>query len=271
MDKKEIIKKIREIEINSSAFSNHVFSGEYHSFFKGNGMEFAGIRRYTEGDDVKKIDWKVSARQRKTYIKEYAEERELVVYILVDISNSNTLGNKREFLTELVGILSFSAIKNGDKVGLILFSNQIEEVVFAKKGRNHALSILEKVYVHKAQNKGTDIKKVLRDFNLHIKKRSIVIMISDFLDTDFSKEINRISKKHDFIPIQITEEKYKNLPKGYIFRFEDSEGGEKVFYENNEDLNIYQKEKIIHKNLLEINKDEDYLKKLKLHFGKRRR
>lgn len=270
MDKNELIKKIREIEITSNAFSNHVFSGEYRSYFKGNGMEFSSVRRYTEGDDVKKIDWKVSAKQRKTYVKEYVEERELLVYIMVDISNSSILNKGREFLTLLTGILSFSAVKNGDKVGLVLFTDKIEKILIAKKGRKHALAMLEEVYSYEGMSNRTDIANTLKEFTKHIKKRAIVIMLSDFLDKGFEDEVRRVSGRHDFIPIRIKDSNYEELPKGFVFRFEDSESGKEVYYESREDLNIYDDD-FKHRNLLELNMEDDYLKKLTLYFKKRRR
>jgi len=269
MDKKELIKKIREIEISSIAFSNHVLSGEYHSFFKGNGMEFAGIRPYTEGDDIKKIDWKISSKQRKTYVKEYAEERELCFYLMVDISKSNLLGKNREFLTELVGILSFSAIKNGDKVGLILFTDKIEKYIIAKKGRTHALTILETVYSYQGEHKETKLKNIFNEAGKHLKKKSIVIMLSDFLDNNYEKEMKVFSMKHDFIPICIRHSEFLELPKGFIYRFLDSESQEEFIFQGKENYEFNQKN-INGKSTLYINQEEDYLKKLSIYFKKRR-
>lgn len=267
MDRADLIRKIREIEISSVAFSNHVFSGEYHSYFKGNGMEFAGIRAYVEGDDVKKIDWKISAKHKKTYVKEYAEERELLLYLMVDISKSNILGKNREFLTELAGILAFSAVKTGDKVGLVLFSDGIEKFLPAKKGRNHALALLEEVYSYEAKGRGTNIKNTLCDFEKHIKKKSIVIMLSDFFDGGFQNEMDRISMKHDFIPICIRHEALEKLPSDFLYRLRDSESGEEVLCRiDGKDRDYGFK----HKNFLALGSEEDYLKKLILYFKKRR-
>lgn len=267
MNKKELIKKIREIEISSVAFSNQVFSGEYHSYFKGNGMEFSGIRAYVEGDEVKNIDWKISARQRKVYVKEYVEERELLFYLLIDISNSNIIGKNREFITELAGILSFSAVKNGDKVGLVLFSDRVEKFIRAQKGRNHALAILESVYSHEAQGKKTDIKKIISEFEKHIKKKAIVIMISDFFDDGFQKEMDKISSRHDFIPICIRQKEMENLPGEFLYRLKDSESGMEFLCEIDENRETYN---FKHRNFLELDRQEDYLKKLSLYFKKRR-
>lgn len=269
MDKKDLIKKIREIEINSIAFSNHILSGEYHSYFRGNGVEFSNIRPYAEGDDIKKIDWKISSKQRKTYVKEYSEERELCFYIMVDISKSNLLGKNREFLTELVGILSFSAIKNGDKVGLILFTDKIEKYIIAKKARKHALAILETVYSFNAQQRNTNLKRVFNETGKHLKKKSIVIMLSDFLDNNYEKEMKVFSIKHDFIPICISHNKFKKLPKDFIYRFLDSESQEEFIFQGKEDYEFNQKN-INGKSTLYINQEEDYLKKLSVYFKKRR-
>jgi uncharacterized protein (DUF58 family) len=267
MDRADLIRKIREIEISSIAFSNQVFSGEYHSYFKGNGMEFAGIRAYAEGDDVKKIDWKMSAKHKKTYVKEYVEERELLLYLMIDISKSNILGKSREFLTELAGILAFSAVKTGDKVGLVLFSDGIEKFIPAKKGKNHALAILEDVYSYESKGRGTNIKNTLCQFEKHIKKKSIVIMLSDFLDDGFQREMGRLSMKHDFIPLCIRHGNLEKLPFDFLYRLRDSESGKEVL------CKIGAKERdygFKHKNFLSINSEEDYLKKLILYFKKRR-
>lgn len=268
MDKKQILREIREIEINSNILANEVFAGEYHSFFKGNGMEFSDIRRYSIGDDVKKIDWKVSARQRKTYIKEFVEERELSMYILVDVSASNLFPKQKLLVAKLLGSLAFSANKNNDKVGCMLFTDRVESYIPLKKGRKHSLSILEKYLIHEASSKRTDITEVLNFFYKIVKRRSIVFLISDFLDDNYEKTMKLIGQKHDLIPIRISNSKRAKLPKGAIFNLRDSETGEDILVENlKKDINLEQPN--IYRGLT-IDVEGDYVKELSRFFKMRR-
>ena len=188
--------------------------------------------RVAPGDDVKKIDWKVSARQRKTYVKEFVEERELSMYILADISASNLFPKQKLLVAKLLGSLAFSANKNNDRVGCILFTDRVEKFIPLKKGRKHSLSILENYLIHESESRKTDIKEVLNFFYRVVKKRSIVFLISDFMDEGYEKTMRIVGKKHDLIPIKISNSKRAKLPKGAIFNLIDSESGEEILIEN---------------------------------------
>lgn len=269
MSKTELLKKIKKIEIASSILANELFTGNYRSFFKGNGMEFSDIRRYSPGDDVKKIDWKVSARQRKTYVKEFTEERELSIYLMIDISNSNNFFAKKDLISQLVGSLAFSAIKNGDKVGAIFFTDRIEKIIPTKKGRNQSLVIIDNLLNYQPIGKKTDIKSALEFFNRIVKRRAIIFLISDFIDKDYEKTMSVISQKHDLIPIRIADKKYETLPEGAIFNMIDSESGESIVIENfKKDVDISQN---ISKNILTLYTDDDYVSVLANFFKRRRR
>ena len=268
MNKEEILKKIKKIEIASSLLANEIFSGNYRSYFKGNGMEFSDIR-YAPGDDVKKIDWKVSARQRKTYVKEFTEEREMSIYLLIDISSSNNFPAKQDLISQLVGSLAFSAIKNNDKVGAIFFSDDIEKVIPLKKGKKQGLIILDNFLSITPKGKGTDISKVLYSFNKISKQRAIVFLISDFIDENYEKAMKLVSQKHDLIPLRIADRKFETLPKGAIFTMSDAETGEEIVIENF-DRN-YHIEEELPKNILTLYTDENYIIKLANYFKRRRR
>lgn len=269
MSRTELLKKIKKIEIASSILANELFTGNYRSFFKGNGMEFSDIRRYSPGDDVKKIDWKVSARQRKTYVKEFTEERELSIYLMIDISNSNNFFAKKDLISQLVGSLAFSAIKNGDKVGAIFFTDRIEKIIPTKKGRNQSLVIINNLLNYQPIGKKTDIKSALEFLNRIVKRRAIIFLISDFIDKDYEKTMSVISQKHDLIAIRIADKKYEILPEGAIFNMIDSESGESIVIENfKKDVNISQN---ISKNILTLYTDDDYVSVLANFFKRRRR
>lgn len=231
MTKEEILKKVRTIEFHSEILANQLFVGSYHSCFKGNGLEFADIRRYAPGDDVKKIDWKVTARQGKAYIKEFVEERELPIFILVDISGSNQFQKKREKIAEIVATLSFTANKNNDKVGAIFFTDRVEKFIPLKKGKKHSLAILENLLELRPEGHGTDINQALNFFNKINKRRGIIFLISDFIASDFEKGMKITSLHHDLIPVRIIDNSYAALPKG-IFQIVDSETGEEIVVES---------------------------------------
>lgn len=269
MNREEILKKIKKIEIASSLLANEIFSGNYRSYFKGNGMEFSDIRRYSPGDDVKKIDWKVSARQRKTYVKEFTEEREMSIFLLIDISSSNSFPAKEDLTAQLIGSLAFSAIKNNDKVGAIFFSEDIEKIIPLKKGKKQGLVILDNYLSITPKNKGTDINKVLLNFNKICKQRAIVFLISDFIDEDYEKSMKLVSQKHDLIPIRIADKKFEILPSGAIFTMKDSESGEEIVIENFQ--RDYRLEDEFPKTLLTLYTDENYVIKLANYFRQRRK
>ena len=267
--KKELLKKIKNIEIKATILSDNIFAGQYQSCLKGNGMEFSDIRRYAPGDDVKKIDWKVTAKQRKAYVKEFVEERELSVFLLVDISASNRFKEKLELITELVGSLAFSANKNGDRVGALFFSNQIERVIPLKKGKKHTLSIIENLLTINPKGDKTDISMALRYFGKVFKRRSVIFLISDFLDDNYEKELKILSQRHEIIPVRIGDKKYESLPIGAIFTLEDAETGEQIVVENyKEDSSNININNI--SNGINLYVGEDYVKEISKFFNRGR-
>jgi uncharacterized protein (DUF58 family) len=216
METKELLKKVRKVEIKTRGLSNHIFSGEYHSAFKGRGMSFSEVREYQFGDDVRNIDWNVTARFDSPFIKVFEEERELTLILLVDISKSAFLGTKNEqknqIITEICAVLSFSAINNNDKVGLILFSESIELFIPPKKGKSHILRIIRELLNFEAKGSKTNITGAWEFFNSVIKKRSIVFMLSDFFADNYFKALSLAARKHDVIGIKVQDELDKKLP-----------------------------------------------------------
>ncbi len=227
MSTSALLKKVRKIEIKTRGLSNHIFAGEYHTAFKGKGMAFSEVREYLPGDDVRSIDWNVTARYNSPYIKVFEEEREMTVMLLVDVSGSGNFGTnkqfKREIATELSAILAFSAIKNNDKVGVIFFSNIIEEFIPPKKGKSHILRIIRQILSFKAKNKKTDITQAIEYFNNVMKKRCICFILSDFISPEFEKPLKIASKKHDIVALRISDEREKTLPDIGIVPLEDAE------------------------------------------------
>ncbi len=227
MDTRELLKKVRQVEIKTRGLVNHVFSGEYHSVFKGRGMEFSEVREYQFGDDIRTIDWNVSARFNHPFVKIFEEERELTVMLLVDFSRSGSFGSgsqlKNEIAAEICAVLSFSAIKNNDKVGLILFTDTIEKFVPPKKGRAHILRIIRELISFEPAGTGTDIKQALEYFNHVNKKRTIAFLISDFIDDGYDKILRIISKKHDVIAIELSDPREQELPNIGLVKMRDAE------------------------------------------------
>lgn len=230
MQTKEILKQVRHIEIKTRGLVNQVFSGEYHSVFKGRGMEFSEVREYQVGDDIRNIDWNVTARYGHPFIKIFEEERELTVMLIVDLSGSLAFGSfektKQRIATELSAILAFSAMKNNDKVGLILFSDRIEKFVPPRKGKSHVLRIIREVLSFEPEGNGTDLKGALEYFNSVIKKRSIAFLLSDFFDTGYDRILRVVGKKHDLIGVVLNDPREKELPKAGLIQFKDAETGE---------------------------------------------
>jgi uncharacterized protein (DUF58 family) len=226
---KELLKQVRQIEIRTKGLVNQVFSGEYHSVFKGRGMEFSEVREYNFGDDIRNIDWNVTARFGHPYIKIFEEERELTVILLVDLSGSLSFGSvdktKQQIAVELSAILAFSALKNNDKVGLFLFSDKIEKFIPPRKGRKHVLRIIRELLSFKPEGKTTNIKGALEHMNHAIKKKSIVFLISDFMDEGYEKILRIVGKKHDLIGIVINDQREKSIPKMGLVKFTDAETG----------------------------------------------
>lgn len=227
---KEILRKVRHIEIRTRGLVNDLFGGEYHSIFKGRGMTFSEVREYQPGDDIRLIDWNVTARSNEPHVKVFEEERELTVYLVVDISSSGVFGSidkfKKDIGTEIAAVLGFSAIKNKDKVGLILFSNDIEKYIPPKKGRSHVLRVIRELLYHKAKNNGTNITHVL-DFLLKVARRkSVVFIISDFIDDEYLKQLRLVNQKHDVIGIRIYDPAELEFPDIGHQKIHDPETGE---------------------------------------------
>jgi len=230
MDTRDILRKVRYIEIKTRGLVNQIFSGEYHSVFKGRGIEFSEVREYQYGDDIRTIDWNVSARLNHPYVKVFEEERELTVMLVVDLSGSGGFGSatqlKNEIATEICAVLAFSAIKNNDKVGLLLFTDKIEKFVSPKKGRAHILRIIRELLSFQPTSSGTDITKALEYFNHVSKKRSIAFLISDFIDDGYDKILRIISRKHDVIAVELSDPREMALPSAGLLVLRDAETGE---------------------------------------------
>jgi uncharacterized protein (DUF58 family) len=229
METRELLRKVRQIEIKTRGMVNQVFSGEYHSVFKGRGMEFSEVREYQFGDDIRSIDWNVSARFNHPFVKVFEEERELTVMLIVDFSPSGNFGSgqqlKNEVGAEICAVLAFSAIKNNDKVGLILFTDRIEKFVPPKKGRAHILRIIRELISFEPSGMGTDIKQALEYFNHVNKKRTIAFLISDFIDDGYDTILRVISKKHDVIAVALTDPRERELPQVGLMKLRDAETG----------------------------------------------
>ena len=286
---KEILKKVRQIEIRTKNIVNDFFGGDYHSNFKGRGMTFSEVREYIPGDDVRSIDWNVTAKTGKPHIKVFEEERELSVLLLIDVSSSGVFGSKNELkidvAVEIAAMLSFSAIKNNDKVGLALFSDKIEKYIPPKKGKKHVLRLITDIVNHDfgSNQKRTSIKNAIDFANKISKRKSVIFLISDFIDDNFWNELKFLNFKHDLVGLQIYDSYEKNFPNIGLINIYDSETGKKTwidtssrknrkkFSENsNKKLNSFSKKcKKIGFDLLQISTDDDYVKFLMQFFRKR--
>ena len=231
----EIIKKIKKIHIKSLRLVNSEMAGQYKSVFRGSGIEFEEVREYAFGDDVKHIDWKVSSRLGKPFIKLYKEERESIVMLLIDMSRSSFFGTKEnlkiETAAEVASILAFNAIKNNDKVGAIFFADEVEKYIPPKKGSAHIWRLIKEIFTFKPQSKKTNIENAVKYFNKVCRKKSVVFLISDFLDDDYIKSIKIASKKHEFINILLSDENDFHLPKAGIFLLKDLETDKQVYFD----------------------------------------
>lgn len=227
METSEIIKKVRKIEIKTRGLSSQIFAGQYHSAFKGRGMAFSEVREYQYGDDIRNIDWNVTARLNHPYVKIYEEERELTVMLLIDVSGSNEFGTrtclKEDLITEVASVLAFSAITNNDKVGVIFFSDKVEKFISPKKGTSHILRIIRELIDFHPDNQQTDISEALRFLSNAIKKRATVFILSDFIDTDFEKAIRIANHKHDLVALKVTDPAETVLPDLGFIRVFDKE------------------------------------------------
>jgi uncharacterized protein (DUF58 family) len=287
MDATEILKKIRKIEIKTKGLSKHIFSGEYHSAFKGRGMSFSEVRDYQYGDDVRNIDWNVTARTGDTHIKVFEEDRELTVMLVVDISKSSVFGSVNQFKSELIAeisaVIAFSAITNNDKVGAILFTDRVEKYIPPKKGKSHILRIIREIIYFEPQSNATNLNEALVYLNNIQKKRAIVFVLSDFMCTDYESALSVANKRHDIIGLHIYDELEKQLPDVGIIKTVDSENGQEVlldtsskstrtkynnWYHNNHNYftNIFKRYR---SDQISINTQDDYVKLLLQFFKKR--
>jgi uncharacterized protein (DUF58 family) len=237
VDTKEILKKVRKIEIKTRRLSDHIFSGEYHSSFKGRGMTFSEVRQYQFGDDIRSIDWNVTARYNEPFVKVFEEERELTMMLLVDLSASEFFGTtdqfKRDIITEISATLAFSAIQNNDKVGLLLFSDEIELFIPPKKGKSHVLRIIRELIEFQPKSKKTDIAMALRYLSQVMKKKAIVFLLSDFMDDEYDSPLKIASKRHDITGIRIYDKYEVEMPKIGIVPMEDVETGNVILVNTN--------------------------------------
>ena len=233
MSTSALLKKVRKIEIKTKGLSNHIFAGEYHTAFKGKGMAFSEVREYQPGDDIRSIDWNVTARYNSPFVKVFEEEREMTVMLLIDVSASGNFGTqeqfKRELATELAAILAFSAINNNDKVGVIFFTDNVEQFIPPKKGKSHILRIIREVLAFEPTGKGTDIAGALEYFSAVIKKRSICFILSDFMSKEFDRPLKIASKKHDLVALRIHDIREDTLPNVGLVPMQDAETEKMLF------------------------------------------
>lgn len=232
METKDILQKVRKIEIKTRRLSDHIFSGEYHTSFKGRGMSFAEVRQYQYGDDIRSIDWNVTARYNEPYIKVFEEERELTLMLMIDISGSQNFGSteqfKKDIVTEMAATLAFSATTNNDKIGLMLFTDQIELYIPPKKGKSHVLRIIRELIQFEPKSNKTNISQALEYLSKVMKKKAIVFLISDFMTQDYDQKLKIAAKKHDITGIRIFDEREKEMPNVGLVLIEDAETGEEI-------------------------------------------
>ncbi len=285
----EILKKVRELEIKSKKLTSDLFTGEYHSAFKGKGMSFKEVREYAAGDDIRFIDWNVSARFGHPYSKIFEEERELTVMLLVDISNSSLFGTlharKRDIVTEIGAVLSFSAVNNADKIGVIFYSDVIEGYIPPKKGKQHALYIVRELLTMEPKGKGTAVSKALRYFNNSTRQKSIAFILSDFIDANYGDALRIAARKHDVIGIKIYDKTDQLLPDAGLLQAEDAETGATQWVDSSNSFVRYSYEQEFFRvtdyaiqqfkkagsDLLHIKTGEDYVKVLQRFFLSRNR
>ena len=287
MTSAELIKKVRELEIKSKRLTNHLFTGEYHTAFKGRGMSFKEVREYAAGDDIRFIEWNVSARMNNTYSKIFEEERELSVYLLVDVSASSLFGTfrqtKKDLITEMCAVLAFSAINNNDKAGVILFSNKVEKYIPAKKGRDHVLYMVRELLSYQPTSGQTDIEKALQFLNNTTRHKSIVFLLSDFVDGGYKDILRVAAKRHDVIGVQVYDRRDEQLPKAGLMQLRDAETGKLSWIDTSDNFTrekyrqqfqrIIDDAKNTFKNagadLLQLATGQDYVKALQEFFIRR--
>ena len=280
----EILKKVRELEIKSKRLTRHIFTGEYHSAFKGRGMSFREVREYYAGDDIRFIDWNVSARFNAPFSKLFEEERELTVMLLVDVSASSLFGTikarKKDLITEICAVLAFSAVNNNDKVGLIFFSDKIERYIPPKKGRDHVLYIVRELLTSEPKRKLTNISAALKFLNSTVRQKSITFLLSDFIDESYEEALRVGGKKHDLIGIKVYDKMDMELPDAGMIEVEDAETGKTKWVDTGDYLlrtqyqqaffNATERSKAVFlkagSDLLHMRTDEDYVKVLQKFF-----
>jgi uncharacterized protein (DUF58 family) len=283
----DILKRVRQIEIKTRGLSSNIFAGEYHSAFKGRGMMFSEVREYQYGDDVRNIDWNVTARFNRPFVKVFEEERELTVMLLIDVSGSREFGTtwrtKKNMISEMAAVLAFSAIQNNDKIGVILFSNKVEKFIPPKKGRKHILHIIREMVGFEPENRETDIAGVLRYLTNAIKKRCTAFVISDFLDTNFEDALKIANQKHDVVALKVFDPRETELPNIGFVKFKDAETGQlrwintskrsnrdaysQWWKDNDEKVStMFRKSGV---DSVSVRTDEDYVKALMALFKKR--
>lgn len=285
----EIIKRVKELEIISKKITTHFFTGEYHSAFKGKGMRFREVREYSHGDDVRFIDWNVSARYAHPYTKVFEEERELTVILLIDISASSFFGtvheNKKDMLTEIGAIITFSAINNNDKVGVIFFSDKVEQYIPPKKGKEHALYIVRELLTARPKHNGTNIREALNFFSKSNHQKSIAFVMSDFIDENYEHALRVLGNRHDLIGLKVYDKMDSQLPDIGMIKVQDLESGKAAWLNTSDSMVRYKYHqnfidqssltKTIFKKsgaqLLHIRTDEDYVKILQQFFTRRKK
>lgn len=287
METTDILKRVRQIEIKTRGLSSNIFAGEYHSAFKGRGMMFSEVREYQYGDDVRNIDWNVTARFNRPFVKVFEEERELTVMLLIDVSGSREFGTtwrtKKNMISEMAAVLAFSAIQNNDKIGVILFSNKVEKFIPPKKGRKQILHIIREMVGFEPENRETDIAGVLRYLTNAIKKRCTAFVISDFLDTNFEDALKIANQKHDVVALKVFDPRETELPNIGFVKFKDAETGQlrwintskrsnrnaysQWWNDNDEKVStMFRKSGV---DSVSVRTDEDYVKALMALFKKR--
>ena len=288
METSDILKRVRQIEIKTRGLSNNIFAGQYHSAFKGKGMSFSEVREYQYGDDVRDIDWNVTARYHKPYVKVFEEERELTVMLLIDVSNSLDFGTvkqmKKDMVTEIAATLAFSAIQNNDKIGVIFFSDRIEKFIPPKKGRKHILYIIRELLDFKPESKRTDIKMAVEYLTNVIKKRCVTFMLSDFIDeNDYKNALTIANRKHDIVAIQVYDRRLAELPDVGLMKVRDAETGHEQWIDTSsaklrnahhawwKERQVRLSETFTKSNVdsVSVRTDQDYVKSLLNLFAKR--
>ncbi|TSE04690.1 MULTISPECIES: DUF58 domain-containing protein [Aquimarina] len=287
MDTKELLKKVRKIEIKTRRLSDHIFGGEYHSTFKGRGMTFSEVRQYQFGDDVRNIDWNVTARYNEPYIKIFEEERELTMMLMVDVSGSQLFGTQEQFkkgiITEIAATLAFSATQNNDKIGLILFTDEIELFIPPKKGRSHVLRIIRELLEFEPKSKKTNITNALKFLSNVMKKKAIVFILSDFMTEDYQQTLKIVGGKHDVTGIRVYDRREEEIPNLGIVQVEDEETGELLLVNTSSKKTRTNYSKYYHERVdyfkdsftrsgagsLSSRIDESYVKKLLGYFKRR--